>query len=123
KPSMHWTSLMFVLCLGATLASLPLLAFEAVQGATVLPDLYGWTMVAYIIVFPTLLGQAFYIRSVELIGANRAGLFINLLPLWGALLAVTLVGETFHVYHGVALALILLGIGFAEYGGRKLAAA
>ncbi|AEC21246.1 hypothetical protein PT7_2706 [Pusillimonas sp. T7-7] len=55
-----------------------------------------------------------------MIGANRAGLFINLLPIWGALLAVPLIGEEFHVYHGVSLAMILVGIGLAEYGGRKL---
>lgn len=120
KPPMHWTSLMFILCLGATLTSLPLLAVEALQGATMLPDAQGWMVIAYIVIFPTLLGQVFYIRSVELIGANRAGLFVNLLPVWGALLAIAVVGEAFHFYHGVALALILLGIGLAEYGGRKL---
>lgn len=119
KPRMHWTSLMFILCLGATLASLPMLAFEAAQGATMLPDPQGWMAAVYIVIFPSLLGQVFYIRAVELIGSNRAGLFINLLPIWGALLAVTLLGEEFHLYHAVALALILAGIGLAEYGGRR----
>jgi drug/metabolite transporter (DMT)-like permease len=120
KPQMHWTSLMFILCLGASLSSLPLLALEAAQGGIILPDLQGWAAIAYIVIFPTLLGQVFYIRAVELIGANRAGLFINLLPIWGAILAVTLLGEAFHLYHAVALVVILAGIGLAEYGGRKL---
>jgi drug/metabolite transporter (DMT)-like permease len=120
KPIIHWASLMFVLCLGATLASLPLLFIEAVQGATLWPDSQGWLAVIYIVIFPSLLGQVFYIKAVELIGANRASLFINLLPIWGALLAVTLVGEVFHFYHAAALALIFAGIGLAEYGGRKL---
>lgn len=119
KPRMHWTSLMFILCLGATLSSLPMLAFEAMQGKTILPDRQGWLAILYIIIFPSLLSQVFYIRAVELIGANRAGLFINLLPVWGALLAITLVGEDFHAYHATALAMILLGIGFAEYGGKR----
>ncbi|MAK55765.1 MAG: EamA family transporter [Pusillimonas sp.] len=120
KPAMHWTSLMFVLCLGATIASLPLLFIEAMQGATILPDTQGWMAVAYIVIFPSLLGQVFYIKAVELIGGNRASLFINLLPIWGALLAVTLVGEAFYSYHAAALVLIFAGIGLAEYGGRKL---
>ncbi|HCP78001.1 MAG: EamA family transporter [Pusillimonas sp.] len=120
KPNIHWTSLMFVLCLGATLASLPLLFIEVAQGATILPDAQGWLTVVYIVIFPSLLGQVFYIKAVELIGANRAGLFINLLPIWGALLAITLVGEVFLFYHAAALALIFAGIGLAEYGGRKL---
>ncbi|NYT67853.1 DMT family transporter [Pusillimonas noertemannii] len=119
KPKMHWTSLMFILCLGATLSSLPLLAFEAAQGKFIFPDMQGWAVITYIVIFPSLIGQVFYIRAVELIGGNRAGLFINLLPVWGALLAVTLIGEEFHLYHAIALAMILSGIGFAEYGGRN----
>jgi len=119
KPKMHWTSLMFVLCLGATLACVPMLIFEVAQGASIFPDLQGWSAITYIVIFPSLLGQVFYIRAVELIGANRAGLFINLLPVWGALLAVLLLGEAFHLYHAVSLGLILAGISLAEYGGRK----
>jgi len=119
KPKLHWTSLMFMLCLAASLTSLPLLAFEMLQGATLFPDAQGWVIILYIVVFPTLLSQIFFIRAVELIGPNRAGLFINLLPVWGALLAITILGETFHLYHGAALLMILAGIGLAEYGGRK----
>lgn len=119
KPTMHWASLMFLLCLGASLTSLPLLALEMQQGAMLLPDTRGWLIVLYIVIFPTLLSQIFFIRAVELIGPNRAGLFINLLPVWGTLLAIIVLGETFHAYHGAALAMILAGIGLAEYGGRK----
>ena len=121
KPTMHWVSLMFVLCLGATLFSLPLLALEVAQGATIVPDQKGWLVICYIVIFPTLLGQVFYIRAVELIGANRSGQFANLLPIWGAVLAVVVLGEAFHFYHGVALVLILAGIALAEYSGQKKA--
>ena len=120
KPPIHWTSLLFMLCVGATCSSVPLLVLEATQGGSRLPDTQGWALIAFIVVFPSLLAQVFYIRAVELIGANRAGLFVNLLPLWGALLAVTLIGEAFHSYHAVAVLMILAGIGLAEYGGRKL---
>lgn len=120
KPRMHWISLMFALCVGASITSLPLLLVEMQQGATILPDARGWMVIAYVVAFPTLLSQIFYIRAVELIGPNRAGLFINLLPIWGALLAVGLLDEDFHGYHALALAMILAGIGLAEYGGRKV---
>lgn len=119
KPALHWTSLVFMLCLAASVASVPLLAFEIQQGAALPPDARGWAVVLYVIIFPTLLSQIFFIRAVELIGPNRAGLFINLLPVWGTLLAITLLGETFHLYHGAALLMILAGIGLAEYGGRR----
>ncbi len=119
KPQIHWVSLMFVLCLGATLSALPMLAIEAAQGKMLLPDSRGWIAIAYIVIFPSLLSQVFYIRSVELIGANRASLFINLLPVWGALLAILVLREAFQVYHLLGLVMILLGIGFAEYRGKS----
>jgi len=119
KPQVHWTSLMVVLCLGGTLSSLPFLVLEAVQGGVIVPDLKGWMIIAYIVVFPSLLAQVAHIRSVELIGANRSGLFVNLLPIWGALLAVVVLGEAFHLYHAVALVMILVGIGLAEYRGQS----
>lgn len=119
KPVLHWTTLMFMLCVGATLGSLPLLVVEVARGATQLPDWIGWLAVLYIIVFPTLLSQVFFIRAVELIGANRTSLFINLIPVWGALLAVIVLGEEFLLYHVAALILILAGIGLAEYGGKE----
>jgi len=71
--------------------------------------------------FPSILAQVFYIRGVELIGANRAGLFINLVPIFGTLLAIVLLGETFHAYHAVAMAMVLGGITVAEVSGRRAA--
>ena len=55
------------------------------------------------------------------IGANRAGLFINLVPIFGTLLSVLIVGETFQLYQALALVLVLGGIGLAEHSGRKSA--
>ncbi len=51
---------------------------------------------------------------MELIGAARAGIFVNLVPVFGALLAVVLLGEPFALYHAVGLALVLGGIWLAE---------
>jgi drug/metabolite transporter (DMT)-like permease len=53
-------------------------------------------------------------RGVELIGPNRAGLFVNLVPIFGAILAVLLVGEPFGATEAAALALVLGGIACAE---------
>ncbi|KRA00377.1 hypothetical protein ASD64_02085 [Mesorhizobium sp. Root157] len=122
KPQVHWMSLMAALCLGAFLSAIPFVFAEAQAGATILPDARGWAIIAYVVLFPSLIAQAFYIRGVELIGANRAGLFINFLPLWGALLAVLILGEDFQPYHAVAMVLVLGGVLIAEYSGRKVAA-
>jgi drug/metabolite transporter (DMT)-like permease len=122
KPDIHWQSFMIALTTGAFLAALPFAAAEAWMGSTSLPDARGWSVIFYTAIFPSILAQIFYVRGVELIGANRAGLFVNLVPVFGTLLSVALLGEEFHIYHAVALALVLGGIALAELGGGKASA-
>ncbi len=56
---------------------------------------------------------------MELIGAGRASQFMHLMPMFGALLAVGLLGETFHLYHAVGLALIAAGIAVSTLAARR----
>ena len=53
-------------------------------------------------------------RGVQLIGPGRAGVFVNLVPLFGALMAILLLGEPFAAYHIFALALVVGGIAVAQ---------
>lgn len=121
KPALHWKSLMLTLCAAAFVTSLPFAVWEYLAGDAVLPDARGWAVAAYTALFPSILSQLFYIRGVELIGANRAGLFINLVPIFGTLLSIALLGEAFHAYHAIALVMVLGGIWLAEHSGRKRA--
>lgn len=74
----------------------------------------GWLVIFYIALCPSFLAQIFFIRGVELIGPNRAGVFVNLVPVFSAAMAIILLGEEFALYHGAALALVLGGIWIAE---------
>ena len=122
KPAVHWHSLMLVMCVAAFLSTLPFVAWEWGTERMILPDARGWALVAYTAIFPSVLSQVFYIRGVELIGANRAGLFMNMVPIYGTLLSVLILGESFHLYHAAAIVLVLGGIWLAEHSGRKRAA-
>lgn len=115
KPAMHWQSLMIAMTFGAFVTSIPFAAGEVAFGAAILPDMRGWAVIAYTAIFPSILGQIFFIRGVELIGGNRAGLFINLVPICGTLLSILVVDEAFHAYHAVAMVLVLGGIWLAEH--------
>lgn len=119
KPQIHWQSLMIALTAGAFLASIPLVAVEAYAGAAILPDARGWAIIFYTTVFASILSQIFFVRGIELIGSNRAGLFINLMPVFGTLLSVIVLREAFHLYHAIALSLVLGGIWLAETKGRR----
>lgn len=116
KPTMHWQSFIAAPAFGALLSALPLLFWEIGTGTAIAPDATGWIIVLYAAIFPSLMSQVLYVRGVEMIGANRAGLFINAIPVFGTLLSVLLIGETFHLFHLVALLLVLGGIAIAERG-------
>jgi drug/metabolite transporter (DMT)-like permease len=103
-----------VLAVAALLVSMPLLAWEIAAGQAIWPDGRGWAILLYVTLLPSLLSQIFFMRGVELIGPSRAGLFVNLVPIFGAILGVAILGEPFRWYHGAGLALVLGGIWLAE---------
>ena len=98
----------------AFVSSLPLLGLEIARGTAQLPTPTGWLILLYVGLLPSLLSQVFFMRGVELIGPARAGLFVNLVPIFGALLAVVLLGEPFALYHAGGLVLVLGGIWLSE---------
>ncbi|MFY9289795.1 MAG: DMT family transporter [Methylorubrum rhodinum] len=123
RPKVSGLAFFTGLALAALLSSLPPLAAEWAAGRLIWPSLaVGWPLVAFVALGPSLLAQLSYIRGVELIGPNRAGLFVNLVPVFGAGLAVMLAGEPFDAFDGLALALVLGGILIAETAGRRAAA-
>jgi drug/metabolite transporter (DMT)-like permease len=102
------------LAVAALLISVPLLAWEIAAGAVIWPDLRGWLILLYVTLLPSLLSQIFFMRGVELIGPGRAGLFVNLVPVFGAILGVAILHEPFRWYHALGLVLVLGGIWLAE---------
>ncbi|KQV83774.1 DMT family transporter [Rhizobium sp. Root1220] len=122
KPPVDWRTLMAVPAFAAMLTSIPLLVWESMEGTVQLPDNKGWLLAFYTAIFASLLAQILYIKGVEAIGANRAGLFINLVPVFGTLLSVALLGEQLQAFHMIALVLALGGIAIAERGRPRLSA-
>ncbi len=114
KPPINWRSLMAIPAMAAMLSSVPLMWWEVAQETAVWPDLKGWVIAAYTALFASLIAQIFFILGVERIGPNRAGLFINLIPVFGTFLSVLILGETLHPYQIIALLLTLGGIAVAE---------
>lgn len=116
KPMIDWRTLMAIPALVALVTTAPLVLWEHARDATIWPDSRGWTIILYTALFPSLLAQIFYIKGVEGIGSNRAGLFINLIPVFGTILSVLVVGEHLQAFHVAALMLALGGIAIAEKG-------
>lgn len=102
------------LALAAFATSVPAFVAEIAIGRFDWPTAGGLGILAFVALGPSLTSQIFYMRGIELIGPARVGLFNNLTPVFGALFAVLLLGEEFHVYHALALILALGGIWLAE---------
>jgi drug/metabolite transporter (DMT)-like permease len=118
RPAMSSIGLFAAMAVVAFVTSAPLLAIEIANGAFFWPSAKGLAILAYVALFPSLIAQIFFIRGVQLIGPSRAGVFVNLVPIFGALLAVALLGEPFALYHAAALCLVVAGLWIAERSAR-----
>ena len=87
---------------------------EAAAGQLVQPSLTGLAVILYCAIFPSILSQTFFMRGVELIGATRAGLYVNLVPVFAAFLAMGILSEPMYGYHIMALIMVVAGIALAE---------
>jgi len=121
RPRIDWRTLMAIPAFFAMIFSLPLVFWEYSNDRLVWPDTEGWIVVLYTGIFASLIAQVLYIKGVEQIGANRAGLFINLVPVFGTLLSVAIIGERLQFFHIAALVLALGGIAIAEWGKPRTA--
>jgi drug/metabolite transporter (DMT)-like permease len=118
RPDVASLSLFAAMAAAAFVASLPLAGYEILAGQAFWPTPRGWAVLAAVALFPSLLAQIFYIRGVQLIGPARAGVYVNLAPVFGALLAIALLGEAFAPYHAVGLILVVGGVMIAEWSAK-----
>ena len=116
RPPTSALGLFAVMAFAAFVASLPLVFAEVALGQFQWPTPKGMIIVALVTLFPSFLAQIFFIQGVTLIGPGRAGVFVNLVPVFASILAVVLLNEPFEVFHAIALGLVLGGIWVSERG-------
>jgi len=116
------------------LGTLPLFAMIALAGSALLvpPMLYevvvfgafpsgleAWAMIVALAIFPSVLAFGLYQYGVKRVGPSVIGVYLYLLPPFGALLAWLTLGERLYPYHAVGMALILAGVVLATGGFRR----
>ncbi len=74
---------------------------------------------AYYGTIPSIVAYLFWNRGVAQVGPNKAGLFVHLMPLFGAILSVIFLGERLYAYHYAGAALIFTGIWMTTRRGRN----
>lgn len=88
----------------------PLLAIELLRGSSFRVNVETTLSVIYLAVFASVIAYFCWNRGVEIVGANKAGLFMHLVPAFGTLLAILILGESFAGYHVAGIVLIVTGI-------------
>jgi drug/metabolite transporter (DMT)-like permease len=107
-------------CIGIVLLA-PLCAFELLfQGGHVELTVATVAAMLYCGIFPSFVGYVFWNRGVAEVGANVAGIFVHLMPAFGALLAWLFLDERIYLFHIVGIALILAGIALTTRGRRAV---
>ena len=119
KPAIHPLSFLTALTLGAILFAAFAALYEELAGQSQWPQTAeAFGVIAYTGIVPALVSQGFFVYGVAALGANRASLYINLVPVFAALMAVFLLGESLHPYHFLAFALVAGGLFIASKGAR-----
>ncbi len=110
RPRVHPLAFIAVTFWLGTMILLPLYLWETLTVAPLVVGPASLLVIVYVMVFPSIVSYLCFNRGVELVGANRAGLFIHLMPVFGSLMAVLFLGEVFFWFHGVGILLIGAGI-------------
>lgn len=114
RPGVHWLSFLAFTFGAGQFMLLPATIAEHAAGIRPVADATTFATLAYVVIFPSLLAYLCFNRGVELIGANRAGPFFHLIPVFGSLLAILFLGERPALFHAVGYAMILSGIVLAQ---------
>lgn len=102
-----------------TLFILPLYLAELAFGGGFALSWKAVGLISYVAVFPSLVAYGLWNLGVVRLGAGTAGLYVNLIPVFTALLAIPLLGESFRWFHGAGMVMIFAGIWLATLQRSK----
>ncbi len=114
RPPVDSIVMMGVLAIFALIASLPFAVAETVMGGFVFTGGESWLILLYVAIVPSFLSQVWFMIGVDKIGSSKAGMFTNLVPVFSALLGVSILRETLGLYHLLSLGLVFTGLYIAQ---------
>ncbi len=119
RPNVHpLTMLASTFALGSLMLA-PVYAWESLSGNGLRVTTTAVSAILYVAVFPSIVAYLFFNRAVELIGANRVGQYLHLMPVFGGILAAIFLGERMRGYHFAGALTIAAGIALATIAGRR----
>jgi drug/metabolite transporter (DMT)-like permease len=100
------------------LVNVPMALLEYALGYRVQWTTESTLAIAYVAIFPSIAAYMFWNEAVLRVGPTKAGIFLNLFPVIGSVLAILLLGERLEWFHVPGAALVFIGIWMATGRAR-----
>ena len=103
-------TLVQILCTFGLIFILPQFFYELAQGQIIKFDINLAYILIFLALFPSIGSYYCWAGAVSIIGANRAGIFLSLIPLFSTIMAILFFNEKFQFFHLIGSILIILGL-------------
>ena len=103
-------TLVHIICTFGLICVLPQFLYEFSQGHRIEFDINLLYILVFLALFPSVGSYYCWAGAVSIIGANRAGIFLSLIPLFSTIMAITIFNEKFEFFHLIGAILIILGL-------------
>ena len=110
-------SLLAVTMMMAVVMLFPAYLWESLTLRTMPVTRASLLTIGYVVVFASLLAFLAFNRGIEVMGPNKGGLFMHLVPVFAALLAFVFLGERLQAFHALGIVAIVAGILLASLPG------
>ena len=103
-------TLVQIICSFGLIFLLPLFILDIAQGKIIEISSNLFYILFYVAIFPSIGSYYCWAGAVSIIGANRAGIFLSLIPLFSTIMAIFFYNEQFQFFHLIGAILIILGL-------------
>ncbi len=110
-PELNGLPFLFLTSLAGVLTALPVYAWERSTGAAITAGATGAGAIVFLALVPALGAYSLYAKAVLALGPTRAGIFLNLSPVFAIAAAILLLGEALQGYHLFGVTMIALALG------------
>ena len=103
-------TLVHVICTFGLICVFPQFFYEFSQGQFIEFNTNLFYILIFLALFPSIGSYYCWAGAVSIIGANRAGIFLSLIPLFSTIMAITFFNEQFQFFHLIGALLIIIGL-------------
>jgi len=103
-------TLVHVICTFGLISVFPQFLYELSNGQVIKFDTNLFSTLVFLALFPSIGSYYCWAGAVSIIGANRAGISLSLIPLFSSIMAILIYDEIFEFFHLIGAVLIILGL-------------